>query len=139
MRRIAAAALAAVAGVGAVAGGSASAQPAEVQARTVTVQLMEMMVMAGTPRVPAGQVTFVAKNIGKLPHNLVVLRTSLAASKLPMMGDAAKEVGRLGKTPVFGPGQTRRLTLTLKPGRYVLICNVAGHYMAGMRAAFRVG
>jgi len=47
-------------------------------------------------------------------------------------------VGRQGKTPVFGPGKTRRLALGLKPGKYVLICNVPGHYQAGMRVGFTV-
>ena len=35
-------------------------------------------------------------------------------------------------------GQTRRLALTLNAGRYVLICNVPGHYKAGMFVGFRV-
>ena len=118
---------------------AASAAPAASAARTVNVQLMEMMVMPSASRVPAGKVTFVVKNTGKLKHNFVVLKTSVAPSKLMMMGTKAMESGQVGKTPVFGPGQTRRLTLTLKAGRYVLLCNVPGHYMAGMRVAFRVG
>jgi uncharacterized cupredoxin-like copper-binding protein len=138
MRRITIAALAAAL-VGAVAAIGASASPARVEAKTVRVQLMDFMVMPSTARAPAGKVTFVVKNVGKAKHNFVVLRTKLAPSKLPMAGQKAKAVGLVGRTPVFGPGQTRRLTLTLRPGRYLLICNVAGHYMAGMRAAFRVG
>lgn len=86
----------------------------------------------------AGKVTFVARNVGRLDHNLVVLRTKLAPGKLPVVGARAKEVGRVGKTPVFRPRQTRRLTLTLKAGKYVLICNVPGHYKAGMFVGFRV-
>ncbi len=88
--------------------------------------------------VRSGRVTFVARNVGKLPHNLVVLRTNLAAGKLSVVGSQAKEIGRVGKTPVFGPGRTRRLTVRLAAGKYVLICNVPGHYQAGMTAAFRV-
>lgn len=118
---------------------AASSAEASATASTVRTQLMEWMVMPSSNTVPAGKVTFVATNSGKAPHNLVVLKTNLAPSKLPMAGAKAKEVGLVGKTPVFGPKQTKKLTLALKPGRYVLICNVAGHYMAGMRAAFRVG
>lgn len=137
MKRTAAVALSAVVvlAVGTTAG-AALAAPAKA---TVRVQLMDMMVMPSTSRVPAGTVTFVVKNTGKLKHNFVVLKTSLAPSKLMMMDSRAMESGLVGKTPVFGPGQTRRLTLTQKPGKYVLLCNVAGHYMAGMRVAFRVG
>lgn len=127
---LAAAALAA----GAPAAGAASA-PAS--ATTVNVRLNEWKVTPSVLSVRAGKVTFVARNVGKIAHNLVVLRTNLAPSKLPVVGSRAKEVGRVGKTPVFGPGPSRRLTLTLKAGRYVLICNVPGHYRAGMFVGFR--
>ena len=30
------------------------------------------------------------------------------------------------------------LTLSLPPGQYALICNIPGHYMAGMHAALTV-
>ena len=118
---------------------AASASEAGASATTVRAQLMEWMVMPSKSRVPAGKVTFVATNTGKVAHNLVVLKTTLAPSKLPMAGTKAKEVGLVGKTPVFGPKQTRNVALTLKAGRYLLICNVPAHYMAGMRTAFRVG
>lgn len=137
MKRVALAMLAVLA-VPAVASAS-SAAPTGASAATVRTQLMEWMVMPSKSRVPVGKVTFVATNAGKVPHNLVVLKTNLAPSKLPMAGAKAKEVGLVGKTPAFGPKQTRRLALTLKAGRYLLICNVPGHYMGGMRAAFRVG
>lgn len=136
MKRIAAAVLLLLA-VPAAASASSTAG-AGASATTVRTQLMEWMVMPSKSRVRAGNVTFVATNAGKVKHNLVVLKTKLAPSKLPMAGAKAKEVGLVGKTRVFGPKQTRKLALTLKAGRYVLICNVAGHYMAGMRVAFRV-
>ena len=117
-------------------GGGAAKQLTE--AINVRVQLKEWKVAPSARIVRSGSVTFVIRNIGKLPHNLVVLRTNLAPGKLPLAGTRAKEIGRVGRTPVVGPGQTRRLTLTLKAGKYVLICNVPGHYTAGMTASFRV-
>lgn len=137
MKRIAAAVLVLLA-VPAAASASSTSKAAA-NASTVRAQLMEWMVMPSKSRVPSGKVTFVVTNTGKVKHDFVVLKTNLAPSKLPMAGAKAKEVGRVGKTPVFGPKQTRKLTLTLKPGRYLLICNVPGHYMAGMRITFRVG
>lgn len=85
-----------------------------------------------------GKVTFVVRNTGKLRHEFVVLKTKLAPNKLPLKGATAVEVGRVGKIPPFGPGQTRTLTLPLKAGKYVLICNVPAHYQAGQRVGFRV-
>ena len=41
----------------------------------------------------------------------------------------AKSVGEI--TDV-GPGQTKRHRFQLTPGKYAMICNVAGHYKAGM-------
>lgn len=117
---------------------SGSTGDARSTATTVTVRLADFKVIPSVPSVRAGKVTFVARNVGQLDHNLVVLRTNLAPRKLPTVGARAKEVGRVGKTPVFSPGQTRRLALTLKAGRYVLICNVPGHYKAGMFVGFRV-
>jgi uncharacterized cupredoxin-like copper-binding protein len=36
------------------------------------------------------------------------------------------------------PGRSATLTLNLKAGRYVLLCNLAGHYPGGMHAGLRV-
>ena len=107
-------------------------------ASTVGIQLKEFKVIPSVRSVRAGRVVFVVRNVGKLSHNFVVLRTNLAPDKLGVTGSVAKEVGRQGKTPIFGAGKTRRLALDLKPGRYVLICNVAGHYKAGMYVGFSV-
>lgn len=117
-----------------VARGAVRAKKAEV----VKIQLMEWMVMPSTMSVRAGKVTFVVKDTGKLKHNFVVLKTNTAPNKLMIMGGKAMQTGLVGKTSTLKPGQTRRLTLTLKRGRYVLICNLPGHYKAGMRIAFRV-
>ena len=129
--------VAAVAVLGAATLASAALASAA-SARTVSVQLMEMMVMPSVATVPAGKVNFVVKNAGKLKHDFVVLKTNRPPAKLMVMGSKAMESGRIARLPALGPGQTRRLTLTLTAGKYVLLCNVAGHYAAGMRTAFAV-
>lgn len=121
------------------AGGARSWGATQLQrATTLRVQLNEFKVVPSVRRSPAGKVTFVVRNAGRLDHDFVVLRTDLPAGGLPIVGSRAKEVGRRGRIPVFGPGKTRRLSLDLKPGKYVLICNVPGHYKAGMFVGFRV-
>lgn len=96
----------------------------------------------GMPAVPAkvahGKVTFVVRDAGRLSHEFVVIKTKRRASKLPAKGLKAVETGRVGKIPTFKPGQTKRLTLTLKPGHYALICNLRGHYKFGQHADFTV-
>jgi uncharacterized cupredoxin-like copper-binding protein len=86
----------------------------------------------------AGVVVFKVKNAGALTHDFVVLKTNLPPSKLPVKGNKAVEIGRVGKLAAFKPGATKTLTVTLKPGKYVLICNVAGHYKFGMHTGFKV-
>jgi uncharacterized cupredoxin-like copper-binding protein len=96
----------------------------------------------GMPAVPAkvahGKVTFVVRDVGHLKHEFVVIKTKRSAGKLPVKGARAVETGRVGKIKAFGPGQTRKLTLTLKPGHYALICNLAAHYKAGQHTDFTV-
>ncbi len=44
----------------------------------------------------------------------------------------------VGEAPDVHPGQTKKVTLTLKPGAYQLLCNIAGHYKAGQYTGFTV-
>ena len=41
-------------------------------------------------------------------------------------------IGDLGEVSELEPGKSGSLTLNLRPGKYVLFCNVPGHYMGGM-------
>ena len=80
-------------------------------------------------------------NDGKLEHEFVVIKTNLAPGKLPLKGDEAKEdVGPSpGEIPPsVKPGKTKTLEVTLKPGKYVLICNLPGHYKAGQYTGLNV-
>ncbi len=47
-------------------------------------------------------------------------------------------MGRAGKLKLVLPNHARKLTLTLKPGRYLLIDNLPGHFQRGMYARFTV-
>ena len=126
-------AVAAVLVVGAFTGGVW----AGAQKTVVRVTLKEFKVTPVPISAPRGTVTFSVRNAGKLEHELVVLKTNLPAAKLPVKGSKAVEVGRLGKV-VVKPARSGGLSLPLKAGKYVLICNVAGHYQAGQRVAFVV-
>lgn len=137
-RRLVALGTALVAAAFAAVPSGAPAADVRTAATTVAVRLKEWNVIPSVPSVRAGKTTFAVRNVGQLDHDFVVLRTNRAPGKLPIAGTSAKEVGRVGETPVFRPGQTRRLSLTLKAGKYVLICNVPGHYKAGMFVGFRV-
>ncbi len=122
----------------AVAIGATSAGGAQRAATQVSVKLVEFKLIPSPKRVPAGKVTFVAQNAGKIAHELVVLKTATPAAKLAVKGTKAVEAGKVGKIAQLKPGATRKLTLTLKPGHYVLLCNLPGHYKLGQRADLTV-
>ena len=75
-------------------------------------------------------------------HELIVVRTS--AAHLPLRPDAATvdedglEPLTVGTLEPGSPGSVRELDLRLQPGRYEVFCNMAGHYLGGMSAAFTV-
>jgi len=78
----------AVGAVGALAAGS------QTSAKTVKVTLKEWTLIPSLKRVPAGSVTFVVTNTGKVGHELVVVKTNKAPKALPMNGSLASETGR---------------------------------------------
>lgn len=91
--------------------------------------------------VPAGYVRFLVTNAGASTHELVVLKTGLAADKLEANPDVAGKVAEevhMGETGDVAGGRFNGLELQLGPGSYVIICNEIGHYTAGMRIAFTV-
>jgi uncharacterized cupredoxin-like copper-binding protein len=49
-----------------------------------------------------------------------------------------KKIQRLGEISDLKPGAAGAMTLSLKAGSYVLICNQPGHYKAGMVANLSV-
>lgn len=92
--------------------------------------------------VPAGKVSFLVVNQGKVPHEVVILKTDLAPSKLvvPSGKDKIDETAsgeNVGEVEVEA-GETGAATFELPPGKYVLVCNVAQHYQAGMYTSIEV-
>jgi len=102
---------------------------------------------------PAGDVTFVVKNDGNIDHELVVLQTDTAFDQIPVnaagdppatVASAANKIledNNVGETgePDVQKGDTRTFTIkNMKPGHYVLVCNLAAHYQMGLRAPFTV-
>lgn len=131
-------------------GGSKGAAPG-----TVGVTLAEGSLKPDVKSVRAGRVTFDTRNTGRVEHELLVVRTDRAPGDFPMglEGPAVKLAGDvvLGVPHVHGsheakraatrhvaPGSSRRETISLTPGKYVLLCSLPGHYESGQRAALTV-
>jgi uncharacterized cupredoxin-like copper-binding protein len=115
------------------AGASRSAPP-----WLVGVTLKEFAVSPTATTAQAGPVAFAARNLGKAKHELVVLRTDRQPAALPVANGQAGEVGKVGEIEQFAPGGVEAASFRLAPGRYVLLCNVPGHYQQGMHVGLTV-
>jgi uncharacterized cupredoxin-like copper-binding protein len=124
--------------VGVLAAVGAGLAYASQQSTKVSATEKEFKIGLSTSSAKAGSITFSVKNNGHLSHEFIVDKTSTPASKLKLKGSVAVVTGQVGKITPFKPGQTKTLTLTLKPGHYVLLCNVPAHYAAGQRIDFTV-
>jgi len=103
-----------------------------------------MRLAADRATVPHGEVTLLVTNVGQLSHETVVLPLSgsRAAGTRPIGGGGqVDETGGLGEasaTCAEGEGRgilprtAAWMTIDLPPGRYELMCNLPGHYQAGM-------
>jgi uncharacterized cupredoxin-like copper-binding protein len=135
--------------------------PSSLSGRTVTVTLADtgmthmmggtapmgahMMLRTTPTSVTAGQVTFVAQNMGWRAHELVVLPLPAGAQpgqRVPGADGKIEESGSLGEASAncaAGPGDgilagsVGWVTVTLPAGRYELVCNLPNHYADGMR------
>ncbi len=94
--------------------------------------------------VPAGVVTFVVQNRGPSTHEFNVDRTDLPADQLPLRDDGltvnedSALLQRAGSLSQIADGTTEQLTVRLRPGHYVIYCNLEGHYLGGMHLSLNV-
>lgn len=107
------------------------------------MKMAPVTLKADTSSVPAGKVTFeVVNNSKEIEHEMVVAPVASMDAAPPFNADKNEvdedNSGALGEVEELEPGKTGSVTLDLKPGYYVLFCNIAGHYGAGMWAKFEV-
>ena len=100
-----------------VAAAPVAARPSAAAAATVTVTMKEFKFTLSKDKVPHGSVTFKLVNKGKLAHDI-------------------KIAGKTSK--LIKPGKTGNFVVTLKKGKYVYNCPIAGHTAAGMKGKLTV-
>ena len=94
--------------------------------------------ISGDHHVRAGTVTLRVRNTAGIKHERVVIRTDRRAAALPTRSGEANEAGSVGEIELKGHA-AGTLHLHLAKGHYALICNVPGHYMAGVHTDLTVG
>jgi uncharacterized cupredoxin-like copper-binding protein len=93
--------------------------------------------------VPAGEVTFMVHNDAMSEeHEMVLVKLKSADETVPV--NAAKhrvdetKLKSLGEVADLKAGKDGQLKVKLAAGNYLLLCNIKGHYEAGMKAKLTV-
>ena len=134
-------------------GGNSEGATSQAQAHTqpaaggsLTIGMSDYAFSPNDTATKAGTVRISAPNQGQLPHELVLLKTNQSPGSLSTLSNGevdeegleAKGVESPGEIEDVGPGETKSATLKLTPGKYVMICNLPGHYKQGMYGSLRV-
>ncbi|HEY4025315.1 MAG TPA: sulfocyanin-like copper-binding protein [Candidatus Dormibacteraeota bacterium] len=109
----------------------------------VAVTLTEYAIQLSDGSVPSGHVTFDVRNAGHEKHEVVILKTDIQSTALPLGADGMVPENATGITHVdeiegLDSGRERSLAINLAAGSYVLICNLPGHVRKGMVAQLTV-
>lgn len=93
----------------------------------------------------AGRTTIEAPNEGSVEHELVVFKSNMNPAKLPTEADGSVDEEKLdevaqeeGEIADVEAGDTKSEKFNLTPGKYVIFCNLPGHYAQGMYGTLTV-
>ena len=102
------------------------------QDATLRLRLDEYRIVPENLSVRAGRVHLVARNVGRLTHNVAIEPWK------PV--DDADEPQELARTDTAHPGETvtERGELRLKPGKYRIFCTIANHDDLGQYGELKV-
>lgn len=104
----------------------------------LTIKMNEFSFTPKDSTIKAGTVKITAPNAGKVAHELVILRTDADPANLPKKGTEVDESKSIGELADVAAGKSKSGKFKLKPGKYAIVCNLPGHYAAGMYGSFTV-
>jgi uncharacterized cupredoxin-like copper-binding protein len=117
--------------------------PAPAPVSLTSVTLSDMKVMPSSTDVPAGKYNVTITNAGSMEHELLVFHTDIAAADIPVGADgkvAEDAPGfKISDGDNIDPGASQSRVIDLsQPGTYLFVCNLPGHFMAGMHTTVTV-
>ena len=116
----------------AVTGGCGGQDPVPVEGRTLVLRLDEYRILPQDVSSEPGRLRIVATNIGRLTHNVKIVRRDEDDLEAPVI-----EVGGTRSTQ---PGESAAVTFEdLEPGEYRLACTIANHDDLGQYGTLLVG
>ena len=119
--------------------GAASGEPENKIAGSVG----EWFVKVGSTRAYSGDVTFAITNFGTIEHEFLVVKTDIEPGRITLGADdrfdeELEGIEVIDEIAEFKVNTTGLLKVNLDLGTYQLLCNIKGHYKAGMWRAFEV-
>lgn len=85
----------------------------------------------------AGKADLSIANVGADPHELLIFKDDRDPAAYPVdaAGDIKEEgagVALVSDGENIEPGGTQTRSVELKPGKYLFVCNIPGHFKQGM-------
>jgi uncharacterized cupredoxin-like copper-binding protein len=108
---------------------------------TLKIEMGEFYFKPEDVTAKAGTITIDAPNVGNAPHELVLAKTNDDPAKLPTASDGSVDEDSLdvpGEVEEVEAGADGTVTLDLQAGKYVMFCNLPGHYQGGMYGSLTV-
>lgn len=114
---------------------------------TLTIKMGDFYFSPKNATAKAGLTTIEAPNEGAMEHELVLFKTNMNPAKLPTEAngdvdeeklDESEAAEEMGEIPDVEPGETKSEQFNLTPGKYVMFCNIPGHYKQGMYGTLTV-
>lgn len=113
--------------------------------QATVIQMGEFFFEPKNATVKAGKTTIEAPNTGKVEHELVLFKTTMSPAKLPTEANGGVDEEKMdkiaeegGEIPDVEAGETKSEEFELTQGKYVMFCNLPGHYAAGMYGTLTV-
>jgi uncharacterized cupredoxin-like copper-binding protein len=114
--------------------------------RTVEIKMGDYYFAPQTATLEAGATTIEAPNEGSVEHELVIFESDKNPAELPTEANGEVDEEKLeqegaeeaGEIEDVEPGKTKSAEFNLKPGKYVMFCNLPGHYAQGMYGTLTV-
>lgn len=117
--------------------------PAQAPAGPARVTLSDFHVGVGQTFAP-GRLDLRIANTGAVQHELLVFHTDIAPASFPIASDGnvdeeASGMNKISDGDNLDPGASQSRSVDLsQPGTYVFMCNLPGHFKAGMYSVVTV-